>query len=88
MNALECKRVQFSSIGVDITYPYEILKTERNFTVFSTTEEYRNKFGENQDIVSYSNIKHAIKVAYQKLGLKTQKYSCNPTLTTSFNFSN
>ena len=57
-------------MGANITYPYEILKTEGNVTVFLTIEEYRNKFGENPDIVSYINIKHAIRVANQKLGLR------------------
>ena len=72
MNAAECKRTQFGSVGADITYPYEILKSEGNVTVFLTTEEYRNKFGENPDIVSYINIKQAIRVAYQKLGLRLE----------------
>ena len=60
MNAEECKKTQFGSIGANITYPYEILKTEGNVTVFLTIEEYRNKFGENPDTVSYINIKHAL----------------------------
>ena len=72
MNAAECKRTQFGSVGADITYPYEILKSEGNVTVFLTTEEYGNKFGENPDIVGYINIKHVIRVAFQKLGLRLE----------------
>jgi len=91
MNSVEFTRQRFGALGNSNYYPYDILKTEGNFTDFLNPEEYRNKFGENPDILNYISLKHAIRVVVQKLGLQLENiplsFPAQPPLIRLINYS-